>query len=540
MDLRDNVLHCKNPAPMLQAAVLGKLKRVACKELRESSGTIKNMENKTVAVIGGGLGSLSGAIRLARLGFSVQLFEKNPQLGGKVNEVVLADYRFDTGASLLTMPSVIDELFNFAGFKRSDYLDFVPIDPICRYFFPDGAVMDASADKTKMKAAIAQLSPSDVKAYERFLKYAERIHNLTAEIFMFTPIHEFRKLMRHRHFRTLFRLHQIDPFRTVHQSVSRFFSDSRLIQLFDRYATYNGSDPFQAPATLNIIPYIEYGLGGYYIKGGIYRLIDALKAVACELGVQIHTSAKVEKICHDDKRVSGVRVNGEKVGAKYVLCGADAVVAHDELIDGHQTREKRLNRLEPSLSGMVFLWGVRAKQPALAHHNIIFSNDYNAEFKQIFKHRKVPDEPTIYIAITSKTDTVDAPVDGENWFVLLNMPYLVPGQMWEQEKTRMRQVVLDRLKQLGFDIADQIEVEQIYTPEDFSELYASNQGSIYGVSSNSKATAFKRLPNRSRLLDGLYFAGGSVHPGGGIPLVILSGKIAATLIAENYDRSKDV
>jgi len=196
------------------------------------------MENKTVAVIGGGLGALSGAIRLARLGFSVQLFEKNPQLGGKVNEVVLADYRFDTGASLLTMPSVIDELFNFAGFTRSDYLDFVPIDPICRYFFPDGSVMDASADKTKMKAAIAQLSPSDVKAYERFLKYAERIHNLTAEIFMFTPIHEFRKLMRHRHFRTLFRLHQIDPFRTVHQSVSRFFSDSRLIQLFDRYATY--------------------------------------------------------------------------------------------------------------------------------------------------------------------------------------------------------------------------------------------------------------------------------------------------------------
>ena len=498
------------------------------------------MENKHVVVIGGGLGALSGAIRLAQMGFSVQLFEKNSQLGGKVNEVVLADYRFDTGASLLTMPSVIDELFNFAGFKRSDYLDFAPIDPICRYFFPDGSVMDASADQTKMKTAIAQLSPNDVKAYERFLKYAERIHDLTAEIFMFTPIHEFRKLMRHRHFRTLFRLHQIDPFRTVHQSVSRFFSDSRLIQLFDRYATYNGSDPFQAPATLNIIPYIEYGLGGYYIKGGIYRLIDALKAVACELGVQIHTSTEVEKICHDGKQVSGVQVKGEKVGANYVLCGADAVVAHNKLIDGHQIRQKRLNRLEPSLSGMVFLWGVRAKHPELAHHNIIFSSNYDMEFKQIFKHRKVPDEPTLYIAITSKADTAHAPVDGENWFVLLNMPYLASGQMWEKEKVRMRKVVLDRLKQLGFDIADQIEVEQIYTPEDFSELYASNQGSIYGVSSNSKTTAFKRLPNRSRIFSGLYFAGGSVHPGGGIPLVILSGKIAATLIYENHDRSKEI
>ena len=494
------------------------------------------MENKRVAVIGGGLGALSGAIRLARLGFSVQLFEKNPKIGGKVNEAVLDGYRFDTGASLLTMPFVIDELFDFAGFKRADYLDFVSIDPICRYFFSDGSVMDASADKAKMKAAIQQLSPDDVEAYERFLKYAERIHTLTSEIFMFTPIHAFKKLMKPRHFQTLFKLHQIDPFRTVHQSVSRFFSDPRLIQLFDRYATYNGSDPFQAPATLNIIPYIEYGLGGYYIKGGIYRLVDALMTIACALGVQVHTSAKVEKICHARKRVSGVRVNGKKVEADYVLCGADAVVAYNELIDGHQKRRERLNRLEPSVSGMLFLWGVRAKHPKLAHHNIIFSSDYDAEFTQIFKHQQVPDEPTIYIAITSKADAEHAPADGENWFVLLNMPYLSLGQVWGKEKDRMRSVVLNKLKQLGFDIADRIEVEQVYTPEDFSQLYASNQGSIYGISSNSKTTAFRRIPNRSRTLQGLYFAGGSVHPGGGIPLVILSGKMAATLIAEDRGR----
>ena len=494
------------------------------------------MENRRVAVIGGGLGALSGAIHLARLGFSVQLFEKNPKIGGKVNEIVLEGYRFDTGASLLTMPFVIDELFDFAGFKRSDYLDFVSIDPICRYFFSDGSVMDASADKAKMRTAIQQLSPDDVESYERFLKYAERIHTLTSEIFMFTPIHEFKKLVKPRHFQTLFRLHQIDPFRTVHQSVSRFFSDPRLVQLFDRYATYNGSDPFQAPATLNIIPYIEYELGGYYVKGGIYRLVDALLAIAGELGVQVRTAAKVEKICQERKRVSGVQINGKKVEADYVLCGADAVVAYNELIDGHQKRRERLNRLEPSLSGMVFLWGVRAKHPKLAHHNIIFSSDYDAEFKQIFKHQQVPDEPTIYIAVTSKADAEHAPTDGENWFVLLNMPYLTRGQMWVKEAVRMRSVVLATLKRLGFDIADQIEVEQVYTPEDFSELYASNQGSLYGISSNSKTTAFKRIPNRSRVLDGLYFAGGSVHPGGGIPLVLLSGKMAATLIAADQGK----
>ena len=248
----------------------------------------------------------------------------------------------------------------------------------------------------------------------------------------------------------------------------------------------------------------------------------------------IRTSAKVEKICHDGKRVSDVQVNGEKVKTDYVLCGADAVIAHDELIEGYQHLTDKLNRLEPSLSGMVFLWGIKGKYPELAHHNIIFSGDYEAEFKQIFKHKRVPDDPTIYIAITSKTDTEHAPVDGENWFVLLNMPYIAPGQIWEKEKVRMQTVVLNRLKQLGIDIANQIKVEKIYTPQDFSELYASNQGSIYGVSSNSRTSAFKRLPNRSRDLKGLYFAGGSVHPGGGIPLVILSGKMAATLIAEDH------
>ena len=491
------------------------------------------MANKRVAVIGGGLGALSGAIRLARLGFSVQLFEKNPKIGGKVNEITLRDYRFDTGASLLTMPFVIDELFDCAGFQRSDYLEFMPIDPICRYFFSDGSTMDASADKAKMETAIAQIAPNDVAAYQRFLKYAERIHDLTAEIFMWTPIHEFKKLLQPRHFRTLFRFHQIDPFRTVHQSVSRFFSDPRLIQLFDRYATYNGSDPFQAPATLNIIPYIEYGLGGYYIKGGIYRLVEALETVAREQGVQIYTSAAVERICYSSKRVNGVQVNGDKIESDYVLCGADAVVAYHELIEGHQQQREKVNQLEPSLSGMVFLWGVRHKHPRLAHHNIIFSSDYNAEFRQIFRDQRVPDEPTIYIAITSKADPEHAPADAENWFVLLNMPSLAPGQMWQKETVRMQTVVLDKLKQLGFDIANKIEVEQVYTPEDFADLYGSNRGSIYGVSSNSRTTAFKRLPNRSRLLKGLYFAGGSVHPGGGIPLVILSGKMAATLIAED-------
>ncbi|MBC8233387.1 phytoene desaturase [bacterium] len=488
--------------------------------------------DKKVAVIGGGLGALSGAIRLSRMGFKVQLFEQNDQLGGKMNEIKIGPYRFDTGPSLLTMPFVIEELFHFAGFEGASLIEFVPIEPICRYFFPDGSIIDASADREKMIAAIEKFSPAEVDAYEKFLKYAEQIYHLTAEIFLFTPIHEIKKLIRLRYLPLLFKIHRIDSFRTVHQGVCRFFKDPRLIQLFDRYATYNGSNPFQAPATLNIIPYVEYGLGSYYIKGGMYRLIDAMEKVARSLGVEIQTSARVEEIVLRDKGVNGVLVNGEMILADYVLCGADVVVTYNSLIDGLSARRQKLNCLEPSLSGMAFLWGVGKKNPTLKQHNIIFSADYEREFAEIFQERRPPDEPTIYIAITSKADSEHAPAHGENWFVLLNMPYLAEGQTWEMEKERMRNVVLDKLEARGIEVSSHIENEKIYTPEDFSHLYASNRGSIYGISSNSRNMAFKRPANRSRDIKGLYFAGGSVHPGGGIPLVLLSGKMAAELIAE--------
>jgi phytoene desaturase len=491
---------------------------------------------KRILVIGAGLGSLSGALRLAKMGFDVTLFEKNETIGGKLNEKKLGAYRFDTGPSLLTMPFVIDELFAFLGFRREDFLDFAAIEPICRYFYPDGVRLDASADVEKMKREMAKLSPRDAEVYENFLSYAERIYKLTADIFLFSPIHEFAEILKWRNLPTLLRLPQIDPLRTVHGGVSRFFKDKRLVQLFDRYATYNGSNPYRAPATLNVIPYVEYVLGSYYIRGGMYRLAEALLQIAGKLGVKIHASTAVEKILHDGNRVTGLMVNGEKLAADYVLCGQDVVVAHNQLIDGFKKCRARLNRLEPSCSGLVFLWGVHKKYSELAHHNIIFSRDYKKEFGQIFKEKKAPDDPTIYVAITSKSDPAHAPPDSENWFVLLNMPYLTKELNWQSETGRVRESILKKLHRIGIVLADHIEAEFVFNPEDFYQRYLSNRGSIYGISSNSRSTAFKRPANRSRQLNGLYFAGGSTHPGGGIPLVLLSGKIAAELIAREIKR----
>lgn len=490
------------------------------------------LSKKQIAIIGSGLGGLTAAIRLAHQGFKVQLFEKNETLGGKMNQWITDGFRFDTGPSLLTMPFVIDELFQFVGENRSDYLEFVPIDPICRYFWEDGRTLEATADTLRMISEIRKFSAADADRYEKFLAYTKRIYDITADVFLFTPIHEINKLVNWQTFLKLFRVPQIDPFRTVHQGVSRFFTHPKLVQLFDRYATYNGSNPYQAPATLNIIPYVEYGLGCYYIQGGMYRLVDALKNLAEKFGVKIHRGVKVEKILHQHHRIQGIQVKGERVPADVVISNADVVVAFNELITGFPEKQEKLNRLEPSLSGVVFLWGIEGQPPQLAQHNIIFASDYELEFEQIFAEKKAPDDPTVYIAITSKLDLDHAPAESENWFVLINVPYLNENQNWDVEIVRLKKVILEKLNKIGIDISDKIKLEKIITPQDFYDQYRSNRGSIYGISSNDRMTAFRRPANRSREIEGLYFTGGSTHPGGGVPLAMLSGKMCAELICE--------
>ena len=487
---------------------------------------------KHVAIIGGGLGGLTAAIRLAHQGFQVKLFEQNKSLGGKMNELKAGGFQFDTGPSLLTMPFVIDELFDSVGEKRSDYLEFVAIDPICRYFWEDGSTLDAKSDVAQMIDEMKKFSVDDANRYEDFFAYTKRIYDITADVFLFKPIHEIEKLVNWQTFLKLFRVPQIDPFRTVHNGVSRFFQHPKLIQLFDRYATYNGSNPYQAPATLNIIPYVEYGLGCFYIKGGMYQLVDSLKKLAEKFGVEIYTGARVEKILHQHNQIQGIQVNGENISADYVISNADVVVAFHELIHGFPKQQAKLNRLEPSLSGVVFLWGINHQHPQLAQHNIIFTADYESEFKQIFEQKQVPDDPTVYIAITSKLDPDHAPAGSENWFVLVNVPYLSENQNWDSEIARLKKVILKKLNKIGIDISDKIKLEKIITPQDIYDQYRSNRGSIYGISSNDRMTAFRRPANRSREIEGLYFAGGSTHPGGGVPLAMLSGKMCAELICE--------
>lgn len=485
---------------------------------------------KKVIVVGGGLGGVSGAIRLAKMGFDVSLFEKNSHLGGKVNEFVEGGYRFDMGPSLITMPFVINELIEYAGFAPDKLIDFQELDTICRYFYPDGNVIDAFSDVEKMQSELAKLSSEDAENYPKFLEYSKKIYDLTANLFLFEPFYKSNVIFRPESFKTLLQINKIDAFRTVDEGVRKFFKDQRVIQLFNRYATYNGSNPFEAPATLNIIPWVEYGLKSYYINGGIFELAKVLEKIATEVGVKVNKNSEVEEIVCKGNLVEGVKVNGEIEKCDVVLANSDVVETFSKLIKNNKTKQK-VEKLEPSLSGYVGLWGVKGNYEILSHHNIFFSNNYFEEFETIFKKKQVYNDPSVYLSISSKKNKSHSPENSENWFVLVNMPYLAG----EQDFKKVDKIIFNKLKEFNLDISNKIEVKKDISPMDLYSLYRSNKGSIYGISSNNRNSAFLRPKNYSSEFKNLFFAGGSSHPGGGVPLVILSGKIAANLINNKYN-----
>lgn len=485
---------------------------------------------KKVAVVGGGLGALSAAIYLASdERFELTIFEKNEHLGGKLGEINTQGFRFDTGPSVVTLIDVIKDLLNQGDRIFSNSLQFEQLEIANRNFFEGGQIIDSYSDLNRFKQEIAKISHNSA---ENLFPYIDRISNIykrTAEIFLYSQIHEIAHLIKSRNIPYFPDFARIDAFSSMHQINSKYFDDKRILQIFDRYATYNGSSPFLAPGTLNLISYVELVLGSYYIKGGISVLPKTLELLAKSLNIDIHYNAEVEEIITKDGKATALKVNNSIIEFDYIISNSDVVYTHNNLIKGYDKLKSKLNKIEPSISGMVFMWGVDSRSDSLKHHNVFYSSDYQHEFNQIFNLKKVPDDPTIYVAITSKSDPSHAPIGSENWFVLLNMPYL-NEQDWDYESKRMRETVLNKLLRFGVDIRNNISYEKIITPQDLYNRYYSNRGSIYGISSNSMFTAFKRQANRSRAIKNLYFAGGSAHPGGGIPLVILSGKHVAEII----------
>jgi phytoene desaturase len=487
-------------------------------------------KKKKIIVIGSGVGGLGAAIRLASNGFDVEIFEKNSYAGGKIGEMQFDGYRFDTGPSVFTMPDLVEDLLMNEETAKFSYNQ---LEASCKYFYEDGTELIAYSDIEEFIKEIENKTNEKPDNIRAFLQKSKTIYDVTADVFLFNSIHDKKNLIRSSSLKALLNFGKIDAFSTMHESNAKRFNDDRIIQLFDRYATYNGSNPYQVPATLNIIPHLEHNLGTYFPEGGIYKIIKALKNKAEKEGVDFHFNTKVDEVVTLKQKVIGVRTGGTLHEADYVISNTDINYFYKHLLKDHKLLTKTL-KPEKSSSALIFYWGVRGNFPQLKLHNILFSADYPAEFDHLFTKKTIFEDPTVYIFISSKVISSDAPEGKENWYVMINAPEST-GQDWDQLRKKAREYITRKIKRmLGIDIEKHIEAEQVNDPVSIETQTSSYHGSLYGNSSNSKFAAFNRHPNYSKKYEGLYFTGGSVHPGGGIPLALSSAKIVSDYILTKH------
>lgn len=492
---------------------------------------------KSVIVIGAGIAGLAAAIRLSAQGYQVTVFESNPTVGGKVSWIKQDGYQWGLGASLLTFPELVDELFELCGKRPSDYYEYIRLDPITKYFYEDGTTLNAYADKNKLAGEIAEKTKEKKETVLSYLQYLHEIFDLTEHTFLRKSLHRWNTYLTQNAADIFFtNPMKMGLFRTIHKKNASVFKDKRIVQLFDRYATYNGSNPYKAPSVLNIIAHPEFNRGGYIMKDGMPSITQNLYKLAQEMGVVFHLNTTVDEIVVQHKKAVGVKVAGAVYRADTIVCNMDINFAYSKLLSHHK-EPVRYTRQEKSTSVIIFYWGMKKKFPQLDVHNILFSSDYEQEFRAISRG-EISKDPTVYIFVSSKVNQDHAAPDGENWFTLINVPH-DSGQDWEAYVEKYRHIMTEKINRLiGEDIRPYISTEVVNHPQKIREVTQSYMGALYGNSSNKVMSSFLRHPNFSSDIKDLYFCGGSVHPGGGVPVCLLSAKITADLIQSDNEKRK--
>jgi len=484
-------------------------------------------------IIGAGVAGLAASIRLSCMGYKVYVFEKNACPGGKLSEFSQDGYRFDAGPSLFTQPGNIEALFQLAGEPMADFFRYRKVPVACHYFFSNGKRLKAWADKDKFAAEMeAQLGEPPENITQYLAKSAE-LYNNVGELFLKHSLHRPADFSLAEISRALGTVKLPFLFQSLNGYNQHHFITPEAAQLFNRYATYNGSNPYKAPAMLSLIPHLELNEGTFYPEGGMISITNALYKLAVKNGVEFHFHCPVEQILVNKGKVAGIKAAGKDYAAGLVVSNQDVYFTYKNLLKNEQRAAKVLKQ-ERSSSALIFYWGIKHDFKELGLHNIFFSTDYAAEFRHIFHEGNVWEDPTVYINITSKMEGGMAPQGCENWFVMVNVPANT-GQNWQELKQSTRKKVIEKLSRiLGVDIAGLIATEETLDPITIESKTMSYMGSLYGTSSNSKMAAFFRHPNGGKGYKGLYFVGGSVHPGGGIPLCLRSAAIMTDMVAKDF------
>lgn len=479
---------------------------------------------KKTVVIGAGVGGLATAIRLARMGFEVDVFESSPAPGGKLAEVRGNGFRFDAGPSLFTLPDLALELLD-----PDLRFEIKRLPVITRYFWSDGLQFDAHADVEELCREAETKTGVGANSFKKYLNETEEIYRITAPVFIFNSLHKIKSLFKKHNLHALWGLTKLKAFTSLHNYNKKILKNDKLVQLLDRYATYNGSNPYQTPATLRVIAHLEHNLGAWLPDGGMFTIVKSLTRQAERLGVRFHFNESVSRLEIEGSKVAGIKTAKGSYPAQIVVSNIDIYRFYAQLLPDKKKLYK-LDRQQRSTSAIIFYWGIKEIFPKLDVHNIFFSDRYREEFDGLFNHYTLIDDPTVYVYISSKIFPGDAPEQCENWFVMVNAPENV-GQDWQELVKNARINIINKLEEaLKVSMKDKIIFEEVLDPVKIEEKTGSWHGSLYGPSSNNLMSAFQRHPNFSKMIKGLYFTGGSVHPGGGIPLCLSSAKIVASLI----------
>lgn len=486
------------------------------------------MNKKKIVIIGAGVAGLAAAVRMAAKGHYVTVCEAGPNAGGKLNTFELDGYRFDAGPSLFTMPQYVDELYTIAGEDPAQF-KYQRLDVVCKYWWSDGTQLTTYRDEDRTVKEISSILGEKKESINAHFIDSATKYKLTGKTFLEYSLHKLPTWLTLDVLKALTQLNKLDVMTTMHRVNAKRFNNPKTIQLFDRYATYNGSSPYKAPGLLNIIPHFEYGFGAYIPNEGMYQISNSIYELALRLGVTFHFNTKVTDIIHVDESAKGVMTQDRmQIPSDIVITNMDAYFTYKHLLKKEDKADDVLKQ-ERSSSALIFYWGINRSFPELDLHNILFADNYKAEFDAI-DQRQIWHDPTVYINITSKFVPNDAPSGCENWFVMINVPHN-SGQDWVALIKEARINIISKINTtLSIDISQHIVCEEVLDPRKIESNTMSYTGSLYGTSSNSKWAAFARHPNESKDIKGLYFLGGSVHPGGGVPLCLLSAKIVDDLI----------
>ncbi len=493
-------------------------------------------------VIGAGIAGIAVAIRLAVKGYQVEVFEANSYPGGKLSTFEQDGFRFDAGPSLFTMPHLVDDLFKLADRDPADYFRYRPLTNVCNYFFPDGIEIHGKGNPKDFAAEVKTKLGVPEKVILDYFNRSEMKYRKTKGVFLERSLHKFGTYLKKDTIIGIFNLYRLGLFHSLAQENEKRLKHPKLVQLFNRYATYNGSNPYSTPGIMSMIPHLEHGVGAAFPVGGMHAITESLVKLSKDLGVRYRLSQRVERIVVERGRAKGVQIKGNLAEADLVVSNVDIYAVYRKLMPEQKAPERILMH-ERSSSALIYYWGIdpfgangasaadtQGPFSKLDLHNIFFSSNYEREFREIFEEGTVGDDPTVYINITSKYEPQDAPGGMQNWFVMVNVPSN-QGQDWEHLRRHTRQCVINKISSmLRVELESHIVTENYLDPVRIEERTGSYQGALYGASSNDRMAAFFRHANFSRRIRDLYFCGGSVHPGGGIPLCLLSAKIVSDLV----------